>query len=68
MTELTGFMMGRQLKLANLVTRQADDEGLWVPPQTPIEAYLQKALRVLHAAIDGEPDPHTALGEENPWT
>jgi hypothetical protein len=53
--------------MTTILRMQAEDPALWVPAETAVEAYLQKALRVLHAAIDGEPDPHTALGEENPW-
>ena len=36
-----------------LVNQQADDAGLWFEAQTAPEAYLQKALRQLHAAIEG---------------
>jgi hypothetical protein len=43
---------------AEIVEKQANDIRLWMPAQTPIEAYLQHALRVLHAAIDGEPLPY----------
>jgi hypothetical protein len=31
---------------------QAEDEGLWFVAQTAPEAYLQAALRRLHAAIE----------------
>jgi hypothetical protein len=37
-----------------LVNLQADDEALWVKAETATEAYLQRALRMLHQAIDGE--------------
>lgn len=33
---------------------QAEDEGLWFDAQTAPEAYLQQALRRLHAAVEGE--------------
>ena len=35
-----------------VVNRQAEDEGLWFIAQTAPEAYLQRALRELHAAIE----------------
>jgi len=41
--------------LRKLVDEQAEDEGLWFIGQTAPEAYLQQALRRLHAAIEGEP-------------
>jgi len=34
---------------------QAEDPGLWFHAETATEAYLQRALRRLHAAIEGEP-------------
>lgn len=37
-----------------VLDQQADDEGLWSEAATIHEAYLQKALRTLHAAIEGE--------------
>ena len=37
---------------ASLVKRQAEDEGLWFQAQTAPEAYLQAALRELHAAVE----------------
>jgi hypothetical protein len=33
---------------------QAMDPGLWFEPTTAVEAYLQAALRELHAIIEGE--------------
>lgn len=35
-----------------LVDHQANDEGLWFVAKTAPEAYLQQALRRLHAAIE----------------
>jgi len=35
-----------------LVTKQADDEGLWFEALTAPEAHLQAALRKLHAAVE----------------
>ena len=40
--------------VAELVDRQANDPSLWFAAQTAPEAYLQRALRELHAAIEGE--------------
>lgn len=37
-----------------LVNRQAEDDGLWFVARTAPEAYLQKALRELHAAVESE--------------
>lgn len=38
--------------LRDLCARQAEDAGLWVEAETAPEAYIQKALRKLHAAIE----------------
>jgi hypothetical protein len=38
--------------LRNLVSAQAEDEGLWFQAATAPEAYLQQELRKLHAAIE----------------
>ena len=40
--------------VAELVERQIYDPALWVVANTAPEAYLQRALRELHAAIEGE--------------
>ena len=40
--------------LQNLVNAQAEDEGLWFQAPTASEAYLQQALRELHALIEGD--------------
>lgn len=37
-----------------LVEEQAEDEGLWFEAQTAPEAYLQQALRELHAAVEAD--------------
>lgn len=37
-----------------VVDEQAEDEGLWFVAESITEAYLQQALRRLHAAVDGE--------------
>jgi hypothetical protein len=39
-------------RIVELVTRQAEDEGLWFFARTAPEAYLQQELRVLHALIE----------------
>ena len=35
-----------------LVDEQAEDEGLWFVAETAAEAYLQEALRRLHAEVE----------------
>lgn len=37
-----------------VVAEQAEDEGLWFQPKYITEDYLQKALRRLHAAVEGK--------------
>lgn len=39
-------------ELKAIVDQQAEDEGLWFRAQHMSEAYLQKELRKLHAAIE----------------
>ena len=41
-------------ELIEIINRQADDPGLWVDPATAVEAYLQQALRELHAVIEND--------------
>jgi hypothetical protein len=46
-----------EARLANarkLCAKQAEDDGLWFRAVTAPEAYLQAALRKLHAAVEGE--------------
>ena len=43
-----------------LVDAQAEDAGLWFEARTAPEAYLQAALRKLHAAVE---TPNVALSE-----
>lgn len=38
--------------IQGLVKEQAEDEGLWFIARTAPEAYLQQALRELHALIE----------------
>lgn len=49
-----------------LVDRQAEDEGLWFDAETATEAYLQKALRQLHAAVEGDDKMRATLTAEPP--
>jgi hypothetical protein len=42
-----------EAKIKALVAKQADDETCWFIAQTPGEEYLQRQLRLLHAAIEG---------------
>jgi len=37
-----------------VIEEQAKDEGLWFEAETAAEAYVQAALRRLHAAIEGK--------------
>lgn len=39
-------------RVQHLAARQAEDPDLWFMAQTAPEAYLQQALRKLHAAIE----------------
>ena len=50
-----------------LCAEQAEDEGLWFQAQTAPEAYLQAALRALHAAVEfGEWQDISAAPKEMP--
>lgn len=40
-------------KIKAVVEKQANDPGCWFEAQTCAEAYLQRQLRLLHAAIEG---------------
>jgi hypothetical protein len=46
--------------IRKMVNRQAEDEGLWFDAKYASEAYLQKALRKLHAVIESVPPEPTA--------
>jgi hypothetical protein len=39
-------------KCREVVSNQAENEGLWFNPQTAPEAYLQQELRRLHAVVE----------------
>jgi hypothetical protein len=44
-----------------IVDEQANDEGLWFVAETCAEAYVQAALRRLHAAIEGKSSEQCAI-------
>lgn len=46
--------MKRLNKVIDLVKKQAEDESLWFKSQYASEAYLQDALRKLHALIEAK--------------
>ena len=41
-------------QIIDLVNDQAEDEGIWFDAETATEAYLQVAIRKLHAEIENE--------------
>lgn len=41
-------------RISAIVDEQANDPGLWFQAETAAEAYVQQALRRLHAAIEGK--------------
>ena len=45
----------------DVVNEQAEDEGLWCHPHYASEAYMQQALRRLHAAVEGVSPTEAAL-------
>ncbi len=49
------------VQLQVIVQEQAKDEGLWFVAETAPEAYLQKALRRLHEAIEGKTAKECAI-------
>lgn len=44
-----------------IVDEQAEDDGLWFVAETVTEAYLQQALRRLHAAVEGKSPEECAV-------
>lgn len=46
-------------KARELVNKQVEDEGLWFITEHASEAYLQQALRELHAIIENIDVPKT---------
>lgn len=44
-----------------IVDEQAGDDGLWFIAETCAEAYVQQALRRLHAAIEGKTPEQCAI-------
>lgn len=51
-------------EIQKLVDAQANDEGLWFYAESPSEAYLQKALRDLHTAIETKTRINSAQHKE----
>lgn len=45
----------------SVVAAQANDAGLWFAPRTPGEDILQRALRRLHAAVEGKSSEQCAI-------
>ena len=45
-------LLTEKVAVKAVVDAQAEDDGLWFEAQTAPEAYLQAALRRLHAAIE----------------
>lgn len=46
---------------ATVIREQSLDDGLWFIPQTAPEDYLQRALRRLHAAVEGKTPKECAI-------
>lgn len=44
-----------------IVDEQAEDAGLWFHAETCAEAYVQQALRRLHAVIEGKKSEQCAI-------
>lgn len=55
----------RLRKIQKVVNEQAEDEGLWFYPESAPEAHLQRALRRLHAVIEGEEETCEPSGSSN---
>ncbi len=57
-------------EVRKIVNEQAEDDALWFDANYATEAYLQQALRRLHAAVEratrGETGPLAALGASAP--
>lgn len=47
-------LQARLAEAERVCDEQAKDEGLWFVAETVTEAYLQAALRRLHATIEGK--------------
>ncbi len=67
-----GELVGFTIRALKLVDRQAEDEGLWFKAETIAEAYVQQALRDLHAEIEGtetitRPRPTHEVAPDNSW-
>ena len=51
---LMGFSVYPINTARRVAAEQANDDGLWFKAETAPEAYLQQALRRLHAVIEGD--------------
>ena len=58
--------MNTIINALTVVHKQAEDRGLWFIPETITEDYLQRALRKLHAAVEGDAAPAVAQDKEKP--
>ena len=47
--------------IKELVDEQTNDDGLWFHAETAAEAYVQQALRRLHAVIEGKTPEQCAI-------
>jgi hypothetical protein len=55
-TRLDALTLLRQYKVAReLVAKQAEDDGMWIATDRITYAWLQRALRDLHDAVEGAP-------------
>ncbi len=50
-----------EAEIRAVVNEQAEDDGLWFVPETITEDYLQRALRRLHAVIEGKSPEQCAI-------
>lgn len=53
-------MITNEAIIKAVIEEQANDEGLWFIAETITEAYLQRALRRLHAAIENKSETECA--------
>jgi len=54
-------------RLRKVVDEQAEDHGLWFEAKYITEHNLQRALRRLHAAIEGKTEEECARAAMNKW-
>jgi hypothetical protein len=50
-----------EAEIKAVVDEQANDDSLWFVPETITEDILQRALRRLHAAIEGKSSEQCAI-------